>query len=172
MKDKEKKIFVTPGSHYFQENWKYLVISCFFVLFSRVLFSPTFIQGLEIASFKPMLTYWPTRLVVGEWTASSLLVFYIPHGYIYTYIHSDTHVPTPTHMSTMICTYTHTSNSLLSCQGSIVFKCTAHGLHVTRESSLYKMNLLTGMPKNNSISTKYNFNQPLLKHWFTQDYWS
>ena len=71
------------------KNRKCLVISGLFISISRV-FSPTFIQGHKITSFKPMLTYWPARIVVGRRKFSPSSSGHRPYKYIYTYIKSYT----------------------------------------------------------------------------------
>ena len=100
----------------------YLVISCFFVPFFCVLFSPRLFKvARSLGSNQRWLTGWSCWWWVGKQLPlfSSCLV---PHNCIYTYIHTNRYtsiyIPKPTHMSTM--TYTHISNSLLPCQESIV----------------------------------------------------
>ena len=63
------------------------VFGYFLFLCSLFPFRLTLIQGREVASFKPTLTYWPTKLVVivVGWTAPSSSFRHIPHAYIYTH---------------------------------------------------------------------------------------
>ena len=118
-------LLCTSVSPPFFKTWSTLSFPVSLFPISRAFFSHTLMQSCEVTSFKPTLTYWPARMVMGGETASFFLVLsFNTLIHLHTFIYIYTKVFTPTHTSTISCIYTyictHISYSILPCLGFIV----------------------------------------------------